>query len=85
MAAVADDDRPEVRVGRLLGGGMPLAQVSSAVGGTPESIRIGMAVARKARRAGVETPIFTALGGIAEGKPPSDVVASLMRHERIHE
>lgn len=85
LAAVADDDRPEVRLGRLLGGGMPLAQVSAAVGGVPESVRIGTAVAAKAARAGVETPIFRALGEIAAGRPSTEAIAELMRHERFRE
>jgi len=85
LAAVADDDRPEVRLGRLLGGGMPLAQVSAAVGGVPESVRIGSAVAAKAARSGVETPIFRALGEIAGGRPPAEAIAELMRHERVRE
>ncbi|MBI2897691.1 MAG: hypothetical protein HYY06_29295 [Deltaproteobacteria bacterium] len=85
LAAVADDDRPEVQVGRLLGGGMALSDVSSAVGGTPESIRIGVAVARKASTAGVDTPIFRALGDIAAGRPTTDVIAELMKHERVRE
>jgi glycerol-3-phosphate dehydrogenase (NAD(P)+) len=85
LAAVADDDRPEVRLGRLLGGGMPLAQVSAAVGGVPESVRIGTAVAAKAARAGIETPIFRALGEIATGRPPAEAIAELMRHERVRE
>ena len=85
LAAVADDDRPEVRLGRLLGGGMPLAQVASAVGGMPESVRIGTAVAQKAARAGVDTPIFRALGEIASGRPSGEAIAELMSHERIHE
>jgi glycerol-3-phosphate dehydrogenase (NAD(P)+) len=85
MAAVADDDRPEVQVGRLLGGGMGLAQVASAVGGQPESIRIGVAVAAKAARAGIDTPIFQALGEIAAGRPAGDVIGELMRHERSRE
>jgi glycerol-3-phosphate dehydrogenase (NAD(P)+) len=85
LAAVADDDRPEVRLGRLLGGGMPLSQVAAAVGGVPESVRIGTAVAAKAARAGVDTPIFRALGEIAGGRPPAEAIAELMRHERVRE
>ena len=85
LAAVADDDRPEVRLGRLLGGGMPLAQVASAVGGMPESVRIGTAVAGKAARAGVDTPIFRALGEIASGRPAGEAIAELMSHERVRE
>lgn len=85
LAAVADDDRPEVRLGRLLGGGMPLAQVSAAIGGMPESVRIGTAVAAKAARSGVDAPIFGALGQIASGRPAAEAIAELMSHERIHE
>lgn len=85
LAAVADDDRPEVRLGRLLGGGMPLAQVSAAVGGMPESVRIGTAVAAKAAKAGVETPIFRALGQIALGRPATEAIAELMQHDRVRE
>lgn len=85
LAAVADDDRPEVRLGRLLGGGMPLAQVSAAVGGVPESVRIGTAVAAKAARSGVDTPIFRALGEISGGRPVAEAMAELMRHDRVRE
>jgi glycerol-3-phosphate dehydrogenase (NAD(P)+) len=74
------------RAGILLGQGVPLAEALAAVHSTVEGVVTARSALTLAREHGVETPIISAVCGVAfGGRPPRDMVDSLMNRDRKRE
>jgi len=79
IAAVADDGRPELGVGRELAAGTPLAEVGRRVGGYVEGLESARKIAAYARHSGAHAPLVLLCADVFEGKVSSqDAVAALM-------
>ncbi len=79
IAAVADDGRPEMELGRALARGLSLEQAGREAGAYIEGVTIARRVERHAARRGIDVPITAALAEALEGKlDPSGVLERLM-------
>lgn len=84
IAAVADDGRPELELGRALGRGLSLEEAGKVAGAHIEGVTIARRVQQFALRRGIEVPICDALADAIEGKlTPEGVLERLMRR-RTH-
>lgn len=79
MAAIADDGRPELQLGRALGRGLSLEDAGRSAGAYIEGVTIARRIAQHGARRGIETPIAEALADAIDGKlSPSGVIEKLM-------
>lgn len=80
IAAVADDGRPEIALGRALFEGMSVTEAALRTGGAyVEGVAIAQQVVEYAHRHGIETPIATAMTKLIRGGAnPASLVAELM-------
>ncbi len=81
MAVLAGGDRPEVRLGRALAGGAPLAAAGAEAGAHIEGVSIAQRLAEHARRMDLEAPITQAIVGVLEGRSAQEALDALMARE----
>jgi glycerol-3-phosphate dehydrogenase (NAD(P)+) len=80
VAAAAGDDRPELRLGRLVAKGRTIHEAIAEVGAHVESTTIGSKVAAFAERRGFSLPITEAVAHLLEGRVSvAEAVQQLMR------
>lgn len=78
IAAVAGDNRPEMRLGLALAEGGDLESAAARTGAYIEGVSIGARVAAFARVHGLKMPISTLLADLATGRmPPTEAAAAL--------
>ncbi len=78
IAVVARQDRPEVSLGRALGGGKSLREAGQLAGAHIEGVSIAARLAAHAERLQLEAPITRAIVGVLEGGSPQQAFAALM-------
>lgn len=79
LASIAQDERPEVLVGRALAKGLPPHEAARAAKMRVEALDLIPLVTRWADMAGVRAPIFKALSaGVHEGKRADKILSELM-------
>ncbi len=79
IAAIAGDDRPEIRLGRALARGASLEDAGREAGAHIEGVTIARRVAAHAERLGIEAPVAAALHAVLSGKvTPEDALSLLM-------
>lgn len=79
LAAVAGDDRAELKLGRALAQGVPLEEAGRAAGAHIEGLSIARRVGDFARRTGIRAPIATSVADVLERRlTPEQVVEGLM-------
>lgn len=82
LAAVADDGRPELRVGRAIAQGLPLEQIGATAGAYVEGMESARRIAAYARRVKLHAPVSSlCAAAFAREIPAADVVAALMSRE----
>ena len=82
IAAVAGDERPEIRLGRALARGAKLSSAAGEAGAYVEGIEVARHFIEHARRLGLETPISSAFAAVADGRMSRDdaIQALMERH-----
>ena len=79
IAAVAGDQRPELRLGRALGKGAKLTSAVGEAGAYVEGIEVARHLMEHAQRLGLETPISSTFVAVSEGRiGPDDAIQALM-------
>jgi glycerol-3-phosphate dehydrogenase (NAD(P)+) len=79
MAAMGQDRRPEVVLGRALGRGVKLGAALAEAGQRIEAVELVPRVVAWAERLHVRAPIFGALAsGVLSSRPPADILHELM-------
>lgn len=82
LAAIADDGRPELAVGRELAAGTPLAEISRRLGAYVEGLESARRITAYARLSGAHAPLISLCADVFEGKVHSaQAVAALMARE----
>lgn len=80
LAAMAEDGRPELALGRALWDGEPLDDAAKRVGAYVEGVAIGERIRNYGSRARVETPLANVMAKVVAGElGPKDAAAALMR------
>lgn len=86
LAALAGDERPEIRLGQALATGDSLADAAEKAGAHIEGVSFARRVTRYAARMGVEVPISQALADVLDGRlTPEQALESLMTRRVGHE
>jgi glycerol-3-phosphate dehydrogenase (NAD(P)+) len=79
IAAVAGDQRPELRLGQALAKGAKLTSAVGEAGAYVEGIEVARHMMEHARRLGLATPISSAFVALSEGRiSPDDAIQALM-------
>jgi glycerol-3-phosphate dehydrogenase (NAD(P)+) len=79
LAAIAEDSRPEIRLGEAVARGVSVEQALQSVGQRIEAIELAPRVAAFAARQRVAAPIFTSVAhGIFARRPAEEIVRELM-------
>jgi len=79
IAAVAGDERPELRLGRALARGSKLQAAIGEVGAYVEGFEVARHLLEHARRSGLETPISSTFVAVSDGRmTPNDAIQALM-------
>lgn len=79
LAAIADDARPEVRLGEAIARGERVESAVATLGQRIEAIALAPRIVAMAKRAKVPAPIFESIAhGILADVPVADLVAKLM-------
>jgi len=79
IAAVAGDQRPELRLGRALAQGVNLRSAIGEAGAYVEGIEVAGHLMEHARRLGLATPISSTFVAVSEGRmSPDDAIQALM-------
>ena len=79
IAAVAGDQRPELRLGRALARGSDVRTAIGEVGAYVEGFEVATHLLEHARRNDLETPISSTFVAVSEGRmSPNDAIAALM-------
>ena len=79
IAAVAGDQRPEIRLGRALARGADLQTAIREAGAHVEGVEVARHMMEHARRLGLETPISSTFVALSEGRmSPDDAIEGLM-------
>ncbi|MEO7094630.1 MAG: NAD(P)-binding domain-containing protein [Polyangiales bacterium] len=79
LAAIAEESRPEIRLGEAVARGVAVEQAIADVGQRIEAIELAPRVAAFATRHRVMAPIFTSVAhGIFARRPAAELVAELM-------
>ncbi len=82
IAAIAGDERPEIRLGRAIARGVPMEEASREVGAYIEGVTIARRVATWAERTGIEVPITAVVADGVEGRIDAEEgIARLMTRE----
>lgn len=86
VAALAGDERPEIKLGRALAQGASLAEAGVTAGAHIEGVSIARRVAAFAAGAKVDAPIAEMTAAVVEGRvTPRDAVMSLMARQVMTE
>lgn len=81
LASIAQQDRPEVRLGRALARGMPLSEAVAVARLRVEAVELIPRIVTWTQRRGVDAPILAALSRtVLGGRPVKDIVDELMTH-----
>lgn len=83
IAAVAGDERPELKLGRALAKGAKLSSAVGAAGAYIEGIEVAAHMMEHARRLGLETPISSTFVALSEGRMSSDDAIQALMERRI--
>lgn len=79
FAALAGDERAELRLGRAMARSSDLEKAGAEAGAHIEGLRIARRVARHAARLGIEAPIATVMADVIDGsRAAEDGLAALM-------
>ncbi len=79
IAAVAGDQRPELRLGRALARGSELHTAIGEIGAYVEGFEVAKHLLEHARRNDLETPISSTFVAVSEGRlTPNDAIQALM-------
>jgi glycerol-3-phosphate dehydrogenase (NAD(P)+) len=79
IAAVAGDQRPELRFGRALAKGVDLTNAIGEAGAYVEGVEVANHLMEHARRLGLETPISSTFVALSEGRiSREDAIEALM-------
>jgi glycerol-3-phosphate dehydrogenase (NAD(P)+) len=79
IAAVAGDERPELRLGRAIARGSKLQTAIGEVGAYVEGFEVAKHLLEHARRNDLETPISSTFVAVSEGlMSPNDAIQALM-------
>ena len=79
IAAVAGDERPELKVGRALARGSDLRTAIGEIGAYVEGFEVARHLLEHARRNDLETPISSTFVAVSEGRmSPNDAIQALM-------
>jgi glycerol-3-phosphate dehydrogenase (NAD(P)+) len=79
IAAVAGDERPEIRLGRAMAKGATLSNAVGEAGAYIEGIEVAAQMMEHARRLGLETPISSTFVALSQGRISSnDAIQALM-------
>ncbi len=80
LAAMAEDGRPELELGRALAEGEPLDEAAKRLGAYVEGVRIAEQIQRFGARNRVETPLAATMAGLMNGSlDQKQAAAALMR------
>lgn len=80
LAAMAEDGRPELELGRALAAGEPLEEAAKRLGAYVEGVRIAEQIERFGILRRVDTPLATTMAHLVSGKiEPRQAAAALMR------
>ncbi len=80
LAAMAEDGRPELELGRALAANEPLEQAAKRLGAYVEGIRIAEQIERFGILRRVDTPLASTMAHLVSGKiEPQQAAAALMR------
>ena len=83
IAAVAGDQRPELRLGRALAQGVDLSNAVGEAGAYVEGIDVAGHLIEHARRLGLETPISSTFAAVTEGRLSQDDAIQALMERRI--
>jgi len=83
IAAVAGDERPEIRLGRALARGATLSSAVGEAGAYIEGIEVAAQMMEHARRLGLETPISSTFVALSEGRMSSDDAIQALMERRV--
>jgi glycerol-3-phosphate dehydrogenase (NAD(P)+) len=83
IAAVAGDQRPELRLGRALAQGVDLSNAVGEAGAYVEGIDVASHLIEHARRLGLETPISSTFVAVTEGRLSQDDAIQALMERRI--
>jgi glycerol-3-phosphate dehydrogenase (NAD(P)+) len=83
IAAVAGDQRPELRLGRALAQGVPLTNAVGGAGAYVEGIDVAGHLIEHARRLGLETPISSTFVAVCEGRMSKDDAIQALMERRV--
>jgi glycerol-3-phosphate dehydrogenase (NAD(P)+) len=83
IAAVAGDQRPELRLGRALAQGVDLSNAVGEAGAYVEGIDVAGHLIEHARRLGLETPISSTFVAVTEGRLSQDDAIQALMERRI--
>lgn len=79
LASISQQDRPEVRLGRALGRGMPLSEAVAAAKLRVEAVELIPRLVEWTQKNGVDAPILAALSRtVLAGRPVAEIVDQLM-------
>ena len=83
IAAVAGDQRPELRLGRALARGANLKSAVGEAGAYIEGIEVAAHLMEHARRLGLETPISSVFVALSEGRISSEDAIQALMERRV--
>ncbi len=83
IAAVAGDDRPEIRLGRALAKGATLSSAVGEAGAYIEGIEVAAQMMEHAQRLGLETPISSTFVALSQGRMSSDDAIQALMERRV--
>lgn len=83
IAAVAGDQRPELRLGRALAQGVNLSNAVGEAGAYVEGIEVAAHLIEHARRLGLETPISSTFVAVTEGRLSQDDAIQALMERRV--
>ena len=83
IAAVAGDERPELRLGRAMAQGADFSDAVGEAGAYIEGIEVARHMMEYAHRLGLETPIMSTFSALSEGRISSDGAMQALMHRRV--
>ncbi|NNE20658.1 MAG: NAD(P)-binding domain-containing protein [Myxococcales bacterium] len=83
IAAVAGDERPEIRLGRALAKGATLSSAVGEAGAYIEGIEVAAQMMEHARRLDLETPISSTFVALSQGRISSDDAIQALMERRV--
>ena len=83
IAAVAGDQRPELRLGRALARGVDLRAAIGEAGAYVEGVEVARHMMEHARRLGLETPISSTFVALSDGRISTDGAIEALMARRV--